>query len=177
MPDKHEVGGSSPLGPTKEKQCFSTHWIVKSTEVTCVLSSNEVRDKLHIVGWGACDDANEMFIENRIKKRNETDSCNWEKLVIENYKGFSVQKKWEQFRRLQEESWGGQNKRKNERLRSFYFLQPKIQLFAKLKQKKLNLFQISVRQNGEKQNGCSSEKERKVNALALRADEGRDNLR
>ena len=31
--------------------------------------------------------------------------------------------------------------------------------------------------NGEKQNGCSSEKERKVNALALRADEGRDNLR
>ena len=118
-----------------------------------------------------------MLIENRIKKRNETDSCNWEKLVIENYKGFSVQKKWEQFRRLQEESWGGQNKRKNERLRSFYFLQPKLQLFAKLKQKKLNLFQISVRQNGEKQNGCSSEKERKVNALALRADEGRDNLR
>ena len=51
----------------------------------------------------------EMLIENRIKKRNETDSCNWEKLVIENYKGFSVQKKWEQFRRLQEESWGGQN--------------------------------------------------------------------
>ena len=31
--------------------------------------------------------------------------------------------------------------------------------------------------HGEKQNGCSSEKERKVNALALRADEGRDNLR
>ena len=30
---------------------------------------------------------------------------------------------------------------------------------------------------GEKQNGCSSEKERKVNALALRADEGRDYLR
>ena len=26
-------------------------------------------------------------------------------------------------------------------------------------------------------NGCSSEKERKVNALALRADEGRDYLR
>ena len=30
---------------------------------------------------------------------------------------------------------------------------------------------------GEKQNGCSSEKERKVNALALRAEEGRDYLR
>ena len=29
----------------------------------------------------------------------------------------------------------------------------------------------------KKQNGCSSEKERKVNALAQRADEGRDNLR
>ena len=28
-----------------------------------------------------------------------------------------------------------------------------------------------------KQNGCSSEKERKVNALALRAEEGRDYLR
>ena len=29
----------------------------------------------------------------------------------------------------------------------------------------------------ENKEGCSSEKERKVNALALRADEGRDNLR
>ena len=29
----------------------------------------------------------------------------------------------------------------------------------------------------KKQNGCSSEKEHKVNALALRADEGRDYLR
>ena len=37
---------------------------------------------------------------------------------------------------------------------------------------------VSVRKIMEKkQNGCSSEKERKVNALALRADEGRDNLR
>ena len=50
-----------------------------------------------------------MLIENRIKKRNETDSCNWEKLVIKRI-GFSVQKKWEQFRRLREKSWGGQNK-------------------------------------------------------------------
>jgi len=39
----------------------------------------------------------QMFIENRIKKRNETDSCilrktcYWDILV----KGFSVQKKWE----------------------------------------------------------------------------------
>ena len=39
--------------------------------------------------------------------------------------GFSVQKKWEQFRRSKEKSLGGQNKRKNERSWSFYFLQPK----------------------------------------------------
>ena len=38
MPDKHEVGGSSPLGPTSRK-------------------------------------AAKMLIENRIKERNETDSC------------------------------------------------------------------------------------------------------
>ena len=38
-------------------------------------------------------------------------------------------------------------------------------------------FVSEIRNYGEKQNGCSSEKERKVNALALRADEGRDNLR
>ena len=37
---------------------------------------------------------------------------------------------------------------------------------------------VSVREIMEKkQNGCSSEKERKVNALALRAEEGRDYLR
>ena len=61
--------------------------------------------------------------------------------------------------------------------RLFKIYNPK-QLFAKLKQKKLNLFHgIWENINGEKQNGCSSEKERKVNALALRADEGRDNLR
>ena len=44
---------------------------------------------------------------------------------------------------------------------------------------KAELFRTLIRnyENGEKQNGCSSEKERKVNALALRADEGRDNLR
>ena len=71
-------------------------------------------------------------------------------MLLKIIKGFSVQKKWEQFRRSKEKSLGGQNKRKNERLWSFYFLQPKIQLFAKLKQKKLNLFRISVIQNGEK---------------------------
>ena len=54
---------------------------------------------------------------------------------------------------------------------------PKNTIICEAQAKKLNLFQFVVRQNGEKQNGCSSEKERKVNALALRADEGRDNLR
>ena len=41
-------------------------------------------------------------------------------------------------------------------------------------QKKLNLFPERME---KKQESCSSEKERKVNALALRADEGRDYLR
>ena len=36
---------------------------------------------------------------------------------------------------------------------------------------------LEIIRYGEKQNGCSSEKERKVNALALRAEEGRDYLR
>ena len=40
--------------------------------------------------------------------------------------------------------------------------------------KKLNLFSEL---KGEEAKGCSSEKERKVNALALRAEEGRDYLR
>ena len=56
-------------------------------------------------------------------------------------------------------------------------LQPKKQLFAKLKQKKLNIPKELERVNRRIANGCSSEKERKVNALALRADEGRDYLR
>ena len=44
------------------------------------------------------------------------------------------------------------------------------QLFAKLKQEKFLFLK-------NKENNCSSEKEHKVNALALRADEGRDYLR
>ena len=48
--------------------------------------------------------------------------------------------------------------------------QPK-QLFARLKQDEQFSFEK------EKQQGRSSKEERKVNALALRADEGRDNLR
>ena len=46
----------------------------------------------------------------------------------------------------------------------------KQQLFAKLKQLERKLKRIKL-------NDRSSKEERKVNALALRAEEGRDNLR
>ena len=48
------------------------------------------------------------------------------------------------------------------------------QLFAKLKQKSWKFPRMKIQ--GERK-GCSSEKEHKVNALALRAEEGRDYLR
>ena len=60
----------------------------------------------------------------------------------------------------------------NYRTKRSFNLQPKT-IICEAQAKKAEL--VSNR-NGE-QNGCSSEKERKVNALALRADEGRDNLR
>ena len=52
---------------------------------------------------------------------------------------------------------------------------PKKTIICEAQAKKLNLFPELIK-TGE-QKSCSSEKERKVNALALRADEGRDNLR
>ena len=59
----------------------------------------------------------------------------------------------------------------NYKTKRSFNLQPKQQLFAKLKQlKKAELVKRTSK-------GCSSEKERKVNALALIADEGRDYLR
>ena len=62
-------------------------------------------------------------------------------------------------------------------LKVFLIYNPKKeQLFAKLKQKKLNIPK-SWKRLRRIANGCSSEKERKVNALALRAEEGRDYLR
>ena len=57
-------------------------------------------------------------------------------------------------------------------LKGLLIYNPK-QLFAKLKQLKPK----EIFPNWRKSIGCSSEKERKVNALALRADEGRDYLR
>ena len=61
----------------------------------------------------------------------------------------------------------------NYKTKRSFNLQPKKQLFAKLKQKKAGFVPL----NRRRANGCSSEKERKVNALALRAEEGRDYLR
>ena len=55
--------------------------------------------------------------------------------------------------------------------KKFFSLQPK-QLFARLKQDEQ--FSLEIKRNSK---GRSSKEERKVNALALRADEGRDNLR
>ena len=60
----------------------------------------------------------------------------------------------------------------NYKTKRSFNLQPKT-IICEAQAKKLNLFPVMEK----KQNGCSSEKERKVNALALRADEGRDNLR
>ena len=59
----------------------------------------------------------------------------------------------------------------NYKTKRSFNLQPKTIICEAQAKKAENLFQEN------KQNGCSSEKERKVNALALRADEGRDNLR
>ena len=61
----------------------------------------------------------------------------------------------------------------NYKTKRSFNLQPKKQLFAKLKQKSWKIPKI----NGELEESCSSEKERKVNALALRAEEGREYLR
>ena len=73
-----------------------------------------------------------------------------------------------------EKHLGGQKSVNYKTKRSFN-LQPKT-IICEAQAKKLNLLGFRKIQEN-KQNGCSSEKERKVNALALRADEGRDNLR
>ena len=60
--------------------------------------------------------------------------------------------------------------------RLFYNLQPKT-IICEAQAKKLKIFPNLEKEIRRIANGCSSEKERKVNALALRADEGRDYLR
>ena len=126
MPDKHEVGGSSPLGPTSIRK-----------------------------------DARQTIIENRIKKRNETDSCRKD-FLIERLEGLS--EKWEKTilhlsRKTRVES--------SDKRATFY---DDPNNYLRSSSKKQILREQSKR-------SCSSEKEHKVNALAPRAEEGRDNLR
>ena len=63
----------------------------------------------------------------------------------------------------------------NYKTKRSFNLQPTKTIICEAQAKKSwNLFSKKIE---NKQDGCSSEKERKVNALALRADEGRDYLR
>ena len=91
-------------------------------------------------------------------------------------KGFSVQSrvKNKQFRRIQIIIW----RRHNSELikpKGLLIYNPKKTIICEAQAKKLNLFPELIKIGEQK--SCSSEKERKVNALALRADEGRDYLR
>ena len=63
----------------------------------------------------------------------------------------------------------------NYKTKRLFNLQPKTIICEAQAIKAEFVFRILI--NRRKANGCSSEKERKVNALALRADEGRDYLR
>ena len=87
MPDKHEVGGSSPLGPTRNFSEEKFHLFT-------------LHSSLFTLHYECKGSGRQMLIENRIKKKKRTDSCitingeiHWsrEKLVIETINGFSVQ--------------------------------------------------------------------------------------
>ena len=89
MPDKHEVGGSSPLGPTnmenKSKTQFYGGVAQLGEHLPCkqgVMGSNpiistkkELQYEVSLVSFLYKESNTQMFIENRINKRNETDSC------------------------------------------------------------------------------------------------------
>ena len=77
---------------------------------------------------------------------------------------------------LQIEISEAEKKSVNYKTKRSFNLQPK-QLFAKLKQKSRKFPKRLSKERRRRTKGCSSEKERKVNALALRAEEGRDYLR
>ena len=62
----------------------------------------------------------------------------------------------------------------NYKTKRSFNLQPKTIICEAQAIKAEKLLNSKIMENKE---GCSSEKERKVNALALRADEGRDYLR
>ena len=63
----------------------------------------------------------------------------------------------------------------NYKTKRSFNLQPTKNNYLRSSSKKAGTYFLRRIEN--KQDGCSSEKERKVNALALRADEGRDYLR
>ena len=82
MPDKHEVGGSSPLGPTsalflavltvrRETEESINEYLL--CEISFLIGGAEKTEFKKFSKVGVVDI--EMFIENRIEKRNETDSC------------------------------------------------------------------------------------------------------
>ena len=79
---------------------------------------------------------------------------------------------------LKSDLQGGHNRNFRKNTMVFSELQPKNN-YLRSSSKKAEFVSnvLEMIRYGEKQNGCSSEKERKVNALALRAEEGRDYLR
>ena len=65
---------------------------------------------------------------------------------------------------------------KKRELKGLFNLQPKNN-YLRSSSKKAEFESFIPKEWRKSENGCSSEKEHKVNALALRADEGRDYLR
>ena len=66
---------------------------------------------------------------------------------------------------------------RSKKKKPFYWNDTTQQLFAKLKQEERTCFLPLKEEEENEAKDCSSEEEHKVNALASRADEGRDNLR
>ena len=79
MPDKHEVGGSSPLGPTSSTNYYKNGETAKPIYGGVAQLGEHLPCKQGVMGSNPIISTRgsflEMFIENRINKRNETDSC------------------------------------------------------------------------------------------------------
>ena len=122
----------------------------------------------------------QMFIENRINKRNETDSCilrktcYWDIFSKRFFRTKEVGKKqfrqhWVEILKADKNQWIIKPKRS-------FNLQPNKTIICEAQAIKSWKFPKRIN-SYRRTKGCSSEKERKVNALALRAEEGRDYLR
>ena len=121
----------------------------------------------------------QMFIENRIEKKKRTDSC-IEKDQRKTIKGLSESGNTLQDRCPTRKRWVVENSVGNEVSKETVFSNTtqNKQLFAKLKQEaNLKSLKFQKRKRERSKRSCSSEKEHKVNALAPRAEEGRDYLR